>query len=237
MTTARRHAAPEPAATVLRWVRAPQQARTREGLARLLEAAEELIAEKGFDDAGIVEIAQRAGSSVGGFYRRFRDKDGIIQALHERFCEDARVTADAALAPGRWDGASLAEVAREFIAFLVQIFRERQGLLRAFLKHALADAALRQRNLELFRHLSSRLSALLRTRKHEVSHPQPELAAAFGLQMALGTLDHAIQTHHEPLPLGDERLVTELTRAFSSYLGIDTSRPHLRLSSKKQEPS
>ena len=236
MTSARR-TSPEPAATVLRWVHAPQQARTREGLARLLEAAEDLIAEKGFDDAGIVEIAQRAGSSVGGFYRRFRDKDGIIQALHEKFCEDARLTADAALDPARWEDESLAAVAREFIAFLVQIFSERQGLLRAFLKHALGDRAVRERNLELFRHLSRRLSLLLRTRHHEVTHPQPDLAAAFGLQMVLGTLDHAIQVHQEPLPLGDERLVAELTRAFSSYLGIDPSRPRLRISSKKRSHS
>lgn len=221
------------AATVLRWVHAPQQARTREGLARLLEAAAELVAEKGIDEASIIDIAQRAGSSVGGFYRRFRDKDRMVQALHEQFCEDARATADDALAPARWEGAPLVDVLHEFVAFLAQIFREREGLLRAFLKHSLVDASMRQRTLELFTYLSQRLSALLATRRHEVRHPDPELAASFGLEMVLGTLDHSIQLRQGALSIRDERLVAELSRAFASYLGADNPRPKLHVSHRR----
>jgi len=220
----------------LRWVHAPHQARTREGLARMLEAAEELIAAKGIDEAGIVAIARRADSSVGGFYRRFRDKDGMVQALHEKFCADARATADEALAPERWDGAAIDDVLREFIAFLVQIFREREGLLRAFLKHSLSDASIRARTLDLFHYLSERLSALLATHRSEVHHPDPDLAAAFGLEMTLGTLNHLVQLRQRALPMSDEQLVTELTRAFARYLGVDPSKPHIRIS-KRRKPS
>lgn len=232
MTTAFKKSS-HPDANVLRWVHAPQQARTREGLARLLEAAEELVGQKGIEEASIIDIAQRAGSSVGGFYRRFRDKDRMIQALHERFCEDARATADDALAPSRWEGAPLAEVLREFVAFLAQIFREREGLLRAFLKHSMIDASMRQRTLDLFEYLSQRLSALLATRRHEIRHPDPDLAASFGLVMVLGTLDHQMQLHQGALSLGDEPLVTELTRAFASYLGTDNPKPRLHVSAKR----
>jgi AcrR family transcriptional regulator len=233
---ASRHSALEPAATVLRWVRAPQQARTRAGLARLLEAAEALIAEKSYEEASIVDIAQRAGSSVGGFYRRFRDKDGIIQALHEQFCDEARATADEALAPARWQGAPLADVLAEFTAFLVQIFREREGLLRAFLKHAAGDAAMRERSRGLFQHLWERLSELLRSRRHEVRHPDPELGAAFGLEMVLGTLDHVVQLPEQAVPLRDARLIAELSRALTHYLGVETGTPHLRLT-KRRSPA
>lgn len=218
---------------MLRWVHAPQQARTREGLARLLEAAEELVAQKGIDEASIIDIAQRAGSSVGGFYRRFRDKDRMVQALHEKFCEDARATADDALTPSRWEGAPLVEVLREFVAFLAQIFEERQGLLRAFLKHSLGDASMRQRTLELFQYLSHRLSELLATRRHEIRHPDPDLAASFGLEMILGTLDHSIQLRQGALSIGDERLVKELTRAFASYLGAENPKPRLHVSRRE----
>jgi len=223
-----------PTATVLRWVRAPQQARTRESLARLLEAAEELIAEKGFEEASIAEITARAGSSVGGFYRRFRDKDRIIQALHERFCEDARATADDALAPERWQSASLAEVLRQFNAFLVQIFRDREGLLRAFLKHSLGDASMRERTLVLFHYLSERLSLLLRSHRDEISHPDPELAAAFGLELVIGMLDHTVQLRQRALPISDDRLVSELTRAFVNYLGVPAERPTLKLAPRRK---
>ena len=62
----------------LRWIRPPQQARSQETLGRILDAAEALVAEKGFDDTPISEIVQRAGSSVGAFYTRFPAKDALL---------------------------------------------------------------------------------------------------------------------------------------------------------------
>ena len=94
----------------LHWVRPPRQARSQETLDRILDAAEALVAEKGFEDTPVSEIVQRAGSSVGAFYARFHDKDGLLHALYERYYEEAVATADAALAPARWEGAQVAEL-------------------------------------------------------------------------------------------------------------------------------
>ena len=212
-------AALQPSQTMLRWIRPPQQARTRESLTRLLDAAEALIARKGFEDAGILEMARRAGCSVGGFYRRFRDKDGLLHALHERFCAEARATADVALDPGRWQGASTADILGEFTSFLVHIYRERQGLLRAFLRQGAADARLRQRTDQLFAHIVERLQRLLRERRAEVTHPDPQLAAGFGVHVVLGTLNHLSLNQPESPRLDDARLSRELSRVFRAYLG------------------
>ena len=94
----------------LRWVRPPQQARSQQTLDRLLDAAEALAAEKGFDDTTVAEVARRAGSSVGAFYTRFKDKDGLLHALYDRYYEQAIATADDALDPARWEGAGIAEI-------------------------------------------------------------------------------------------------------------------------------
>jgi len=185
----------------------------------MLDAAEALVAQKGFDEAAIVEIARRAGSSVGGFYRRFRDKDGLLHALQERFCEEASATADAALDPGRWAGATTAEIIREFIAFLVQIYREREGFLRAFLLRGSSDPTVRERTDRLFQDLSERLATLLRGRRAEIAHHDPQLAATFGLHVVLGTLNHSVQSQPSGLRLSDDRITTELTRVFTAYLG------------------
>jgi len=203
----------------LKWVRAPHQARTRKSLNRLLDAAEALLAEKGFDETGIAEITRRAGASVGGFYRRFRDKDGLLHALHERFCEEARATADDAFDPGRWEGAAAAEILTEFIAFLVQIYRERQGLFRAFLLRGVSDEQVQKRTEALFQYLSDGLDTLLATRRDQITHPDPTMAAGFGLRVVLGTLNESLQIHSMP-ELSDERLVSELARVFTSYLGV-----------------
>jgi len=77
-------AAPQVSAPVpeLVWIRPPQQARSQQTLSRILDAAEAILAEKGWEDASVAEIARRAGSSVGAFYTRFPDKDTLLAALH-----------------------------------------------------------------------------------------------------------------------------------------------------------
>jgi len=64
----------------------------------ILDAAEQGIAERGLRGAGMVEIAERAGVSVGTLYNHFADKDALLTALlHDRRRElAARI--DAALA-------------------------------------------------------------------------------------------------------------------------------------------
>jgi AcrR family transcriptional regulator len=210
-------------ARLLEWVRAPRQARTREGLVRLLDAAEALVAARGFDDAGIAEIARQAGSSVGAFYRRFADKDGLLHALHERFCDEARATADAALAPARWGGATTDAVLHEFTRFLVQVFREREGFFRAILQRGTADPVVRERTDRLFEHLADRLAALLRGRRGDIAHADPRLAATVGLRVVIGTLTHTIQAQPRALSLADERLGAELARVFTAYLGVPST--------------
>jgi AcrR family transcriptional regulator len=189
-------------------------------LNRLLDAAESLVAEKGLDAVNVVEMARRAGASVGGFYRRFRDKEALIHAVHERFCEEARATADAALDADRWAGASAAEILSEFADFLVHIYRERAGFFRAFITRGFSDDRIRERTAALFRHIADRLLALLRGREGELTHPQPEIAVPFALRVVLGTLNHTIQMTPDSVELSDDRLTEELTRVLLTYLGV-----------------
>jgi len=211
-----------PSQRVLRWVKPPQQERTRQTLGRLLDAAEAMVADRGFDETSIADIAAAAGSSVGGFYRRFRDKDGLLQALHERFCEEARATADEALDPARWSGAPASEVVTQFTAFLVGIYRERAGLFRAFLHRSIVEPSVLQRQEELFEYLAMGLSAVLSDRLDPVRHPDPEFAVRFSLRVLLGTLDETYALRSRDLELTDERTATEMTRVVTSYLGVDT---------------
>lgn len=58
--------------------RAESAARTRE---RLLQAAAEVFAEKGFAGASVDEIAERAGHTKGAVYSNFANKDDLFLAL------------------------------------------------------------------------------------------------------------------------------------------------------------
>jgi AcrR family transcriptional regulator len=58
-----------------------QQARSRDSLQRLLKAAAEVLQEEGLEGATIPRISSRAGLSPGAVYRRFRDKDALLQTV------------------------------------------------------------------------------------------------------------------------------------------------------------
>jgi AcrR family transcriptional regulator len=207
----------------LKWVRPAHQARSLETFQRLLDSAEELIAEKGFDDVPVVEIARRAGFSVGAVYARFRDKEGILRCLRDRLADDVEATVDAALDPSRWEAATVIEIAHETIAFMVQMHRDRVGILREILGRAHRDLEADARVEHVIRRVCEKLTALLLSRPAEIAHPEPALAVEFAFRLLLGVLKEAILfgrpgTHG--IPSSDERLTQELTRAFLGYLGV-----------------
>jgi AcrR family transcriptional regulator len=61
----------------------PQQRRSRAALAKIVEAAEQLLRTSSIDDFSMAAVAQAAGLPVGNIYRRFRGKDELIQAIKE----------------------------------------------------------------------------------------------------------------------------------------------------------
>ena len=219
---------PSRPAPTLHWVRPPQQVRSQETLDRILDAAEVLVAEKGFEDATVAEVARRAGSSVGAFYARFPDKNGLLYALYERYLEQAMATADVALDPARWEGTPIPEMLRTVVRFLVEVYRERAGLIRAFVLRNYADHDFRARQERLSHHVNTGLSRLLLARASEITHPNPPRAAAFGLTMTVNTIEGAVlfgELRSSNLTLSDDELAAELTRAFLAYLGVPDSNP------------
>lgn len=210
----------------LRWIRPPQQERSRQTLDRLLDSAEGLVAEKGFADTSVAEVARRAGSSVGAFYTRFPNKQALLHALYDRYLEQAIATTDDALDPRRWSGAGIPEILREVVRFLVEIFREQRGLIRAFTIAGHAEAEFLARRDRLEHYVSTRLSELLLARADEIGHPAPRRACHFGLTMVFATLDDVMlfaETRSSDLVLEDEPLAEELLRMFLAYL--DVSNP------------
>jgi AcrR family transcriptional regulator len=207
----------------LRWIRPPRQARSQETLARILDAAEALVSDKGFEDATVADIVARAGSSVGAFYSRFRDKDGLLFQLYERFYEQAVATADDALDVERWAGAPLGEVLPSVVSFLVETFRERRGLMRVFIHRSHTDPEFHERQERLGDYVSSRLSVLVLARRDEVRHPDPERAAAFGLAMAFAAIQsHVVfdEVRSPVLRMSDAEFARELSSAYLAYLGV-----------------
>ena len=67
---------------------APQQARSRESLSKLLKAAVEVLGQQGVAGTTIPRIAAHAGLTPGAVYRRFRNKDVLLETAILRILED-----------------------------------------------------------------------------------------------------------------------------------------------------
>lgn len=217
-------ASPKPIAPPLdlEWVRQPRQARSQKTLERLLDTAEKLIEEKGFDAISVAHITRAARCSVGVFYSRFKDKAELLRCLHERILGEALETARVALDPERWREASAAEVLTALTGFLVRMHVERQRLFLAVALSSRTDSELAARMRFMRAELDRYCAALLEERIDEVTHDDPHLAARFALDVLFDVL------HRRALlsgraggerDLDDDHLIQELSRMTVNYLG------------------
>ena len=67
---------------------APIQARSRERLRRVLDAADEALAAEGANAFTTTLVAAQAGVPIGSIYRFFPDKEAIVEALAVRYWSD-----------------------------------------------------------------------------------------------------------------------------------------------------
>lgn len=82
--------------------RAPRQPRGQRRIEAILDAAEGLFAEIGYDAATTNAIAARAQTSIGSLYQFFPNKEAILRALVGRFTAQMRAAFDTALAGVDW---------------------------------------------------------------------------------------------------------------------------------------
>lgn len=204
----------------------PRQMRSQATLDRILDAAERVLDEKSFSETTVAEIMERAGVTVGAFYRRFADKDTLLYLLDERFFREIRERVDRVLDAERWRGASIADVLAAFASTAVDIYTAKRGIIRSLFLRARIDLVLQETARRLNAHYIERLRTLLcdPSRRDEISHSDPDRAIALGFVMFVGalretTLFNETWPDHHLLVGGDLR--AELARLYISYLCAD----------------
>jgi AcrR family transcriptional regulator len=80
-------------------IRLPKQARARQRVEAILNAARELILQKGCAGLKMSEIAKEAGVTMGSMYQYFPNKTAIIQALSKAYLDESRCDIEKALTP------------------------------------------------------------------------------------------------------------------------------------------
>ncbi|MFJ5985843.1 TetR/AcrR family transcriptional regulator [Lentzea sp. NPDC092896] len=148
---------------------------------RILDAAEELFAERGFDRTSFVDIAKRSGISRGSIPWHFKNKDGLVMAVVERVV-------------GRiWPAERY-----EAVPSLTEVFAETAELLRSgnsalvfmILVEALSDrGVVHEQYREFFARRREGIETLLRLKRPATADPEKaaeqERTAAVALNGAL----------------------------------------------------
>lgn len=204
-------------------VRPPQQERSRQTMERILRSTRELLEQKSFDDLTVDEIVERADSSKGAFYNRFPDKQSLFRTLNETYFEEVWVHWSRYLDPRRWEGRDLQAFVRDFVTRIVDIYRRHTGLMRALTVHARlsGDPEVRALGSRLNRHVQLLVADLFRLWEDEIEHPDPAIAARFGLASVAAVARGRILYGEEELDglaLEDDALIAELSRLYLGYL-------------------
>ena len=200
----------------------PQQSRSQETLDRILDAAEQVLEEKAFGEATLAEIMERAGVTVGAFYRRYPDKNALLRHLDERFFGEMLSKGQDLFDPARWPGASAKQIIDALAVEAVDVYTSRRGLLRSLFLRARTDTVLQQSALNVNVQFIERLRALLLPRSAEMSHQDPERAIELGFMMLIGSLRELVvfgEIWPAP-PAHTPALASEVSRMYCGYLGI-----------------
>ncbi len=142
---------------------------------RLVEAAQALYSERGFEETTVAAIATRAGLTERTFFRYFADKrevlfwgSNVLQKLLVGAVDDAPAGA-----------APLDAIAAAFEAAATAIFRDRREYSRQRQAIIAADVALQERELSKLATLAAALTDALRRRG--LGDPAASLAAEAGV--------------------------------------------------------
>ncbi len=200
----------DPDDVVIRPRRVPQQARSRERVERILDAAAELVVTGGVEALSTRAIAERAAVPVASLYQYFADKDEILLALVERDIADMdqQVAADvAALAP-----LTIPAVVESVMRAYVTVYRRRPAFVVIWLRGR-TNQAIRHAGRDHNRRLAAELFSYARDAGllNDAVRPQhAELAVEIG--------DRLLQLAFENDLSGDEELLGEGVAMVTAYL-------------------
>ena len=111
--------------------RVPRQARGRERVERILDAAASLFAEIGVQATTTNAIAARAETSIGSLYQFFPNKDAVLHALNARYLEQLQEVCDSLLVPGA-DDELLSQLVERIVKALYDFHAHHPGFQAVF---------------------------------------------------------------------------------------------------------
>jgi AcrR family transcriptional regulator len=199
-------------------------------LEQLLAAAEDQLREEVLDLFTVDRVLERAGVSVGTFYRMFSGKHALLSAVQDRLQARMEPAILEALKAEERTMESLEEAVDQAFGVVIDHVWEKRQLYRAFMMLAAFDPVLRLKFRQINLERRDALKAVLAKHLPEIAHPDPEVAIEEAYHMYLSTM-HGRLVFLGPgigpiLGLSDELLFSRLRLSIRNYLrGDDGGKP------------
>ena len=189
-------------------------------MARMLDAAEAVFA-KGGDNALTVEaVVKGSKTSVGAFYSRFGDRNGLLQAMHERFLLRLGGAAHVAVAAAG-NEKNLAGAIEVFLSHVFTATQEYRNSARFFVLHRSADPNLRAQGIRANAVFAGIFTTLVLSHREEIAHADPATATNVAWRMVFAALAQQMMfDDHEVsgAPMTIPALVHEIASCIAAYL-------------------
>lgn len=189
---------------------------------RVLGAAEEQLREEELEFFTIDRVLERAGASVGSFYRRFPSKDQLLHSVLDRMRERMQPALLEALAAEKDIPESLEEAVDHAFGTLVAHVLEERQLSRAFMLLAAFDPVLREKVRELNIERRDAISEVLYAHRSEIAHDDVDMAVHQAYHMYLscmqGRLVFFAPNNIPSIGVSDGFIFTELKVAIANFL-------------------
>lgn len=187
------------------------QARSRERLRRVLDAADEVLTLQGAESFTTNRIAEAAGIPVGSVYRYFPDKEAIVQALALRYWSDFEDLVAAAAETDERD--PLSDPGAVVVDALAAGFRARPGFL-ALWYGGLRTEQVRDATRPTRSAIARSIDRILKTHWPDASQTARATVARMVVLAGDGLLREAFRVD----PEGDSALLDESKRMLGAYI-------------------
>ncbi|HIA48218.1 MAG TPA: TetR/AcrR family transcriptional regulator [Candidatus Hydrogenedentes bacterium] len=194
--------------------RVPVQARSRERVQRILDAAAHLPTEEGYNSVKTNLIAKRAGVSIGSVYQFFPNRYVIINALGERYQSKVAQVLMMYMGPDAPDDRHWDETLAEVIDILAEMWHDDWAFHSVWL--AIRSTTELQESDILFREnlIDSLLVNFWKKVIPEKDDTQPKTIARVIFEISNLMLDHSMRNGKKQ----DELIVDELKFILHSYV-------------------
>ena len=198
------------------------QERARKTFEALVEAAGARFLEAGYDATGTPDIAERAGVSVGTFYRYFEDKKQAYLEVTRRFLAEAYHRIMDRLTPQRFVGLDAAATIAESVDILLEQSMRHPTMHKTFVEMSLRDADVLELRRAFDKITHEKLSMLIAAVCPRTLVPDPA-ATALVVHVAAVECASVIGGVRGPIPVDAARAKAALASLlYRALFGVET---------------